>query len=222
MLRAKFLSLPWFVTSVAAWPSARSTPGCLRTTLTTTERSPRLTLRTLVGGVMWALYAEAVELAALPPAALPVYDSIPHVADLASLQEPFFPFYVFGASDLARRLRNRTRRQPPWTFAAAVRKVFFFLDKNHAGKIQIPVAVTSAVMAEWLQLSDSPPPSSSSGASEPGPHHGFGAVPPANWFSASNALRVYRQVRRGRQAGGPSHTGTAAVADSESESLDLE
>ena len=93
-----------------------------------------------------------------------VLDSIPYIAGLSSLHEPFYQFYVY----------------------AAVRKIFFFLDVNHLGKISLPVAVASPVLAEWLRNCDAPAADDV---------HGPGS-PPSNWFSASNALRLHRQVGR--------------------------
>ena len=81
-----------------------------------------------------------------------------------------------------------------------MRKIFFFLDTNHIGKIPIPVVVTSSVMAEWLRLGDASVLLSNT-SSGSGGEYTRSATPSHsdalknNWFAASNALRVYRQVR---------------------------
>jgi serine/threonine-protein phosphatase 2A regulatory subunit B'' len=122
-----------------------------------------------------------------------VFEVIPELPDLAGLQENFYPFYVF----------------------TAVRKFFFFLDPNHTGRISVVDLVSSRVLAEWLQLVPSPyhvpaadaaalAASSLETASDGAARvdalaHALLAVPVppsapgSNWFSASNALRVYSQ-----------------------------
>ena len=123
-----------------------------------------------------------------------IFAAIPAIPELTTLQENFYPFYVYTAT----------------------RSFFFFLDPNRTGRISLRALVGSRVFAEWLRIlppghpdlgpcgqkvavdegsssqSPSPPPQvpgasvspvSASAESEDGA--------PANWFSAANALAVY-------------------------------
>jgi Ca2+-binding EF-hand superfamily protein len=56
-----------------------------------------------------------------------IFEAISGVPEISSLQENFFPFFVY----------------------TAVRKFFFFLDPNHTGKINIRTLACSRAFAEW-------------------------------------------------------------------------
>lgn len=57
-----------------------------------------------------------------------IFEAISGVPEISSLQENFFPFFVY----------------------TAVRKFFFFLDPNHTGKISIRTLACSRAFAEWM------------------------------------------------------------------------
>mmetsp|Transcript_19387 Transcript_19387/g.68635 ORF Transcript_19387/g.68635 Transcript_19387/m.68635 type:complete len:455 (-) Transcript_19387:184-1548(-) len=85
-----------------------------------------------------------------------IFNLIPDLPPLRTLQENFYPFYVF----------------------TAVRKFIFFLDPKRTGRISIKNLVSSKILSELLELRRQ------------------GWVEEENrrnWFSGSNALRVYSQ-----------------------------
>jgi len=150
-----------------------------------------------------------------------VFDAIPALPDLSTLQDNFYPFYVF----------------------TAVRKVCFFLDPHRTGRVSLEDLVASKVLQEWMALyppahedaggplplpgaelpawvdgtTTRPPPPPAALTPEtwllpaaapvlrpPTPetyrhtlaflrscHSGTPVVPASNWFSAANAVRVY-------------------------------
>jgi Ca2+-binding EF-hand superfamily protein len=122
-----------------------------------------------------------------------VFAAIPAIPELATLQENFYPFYVFTVT----------------------RSFFFFLDPNRTGRISLRALVGSRVFAEWTRIL--PPGHPDLGpcgqklpvdlcggrdgvTSTPTPPALGASVSPvsvestegsANWFSAANALAVY-------------------------------
>lgn len=85
-----------------------------------------------------------------------IFNLIPDLPPLRTLQENFYPFYVF----------------------TAVRKFIFFLDPKRTGRVSIKNLVSSRILSELLELRRQ------------------GWVEEENrrnWFSGSNALRVYSQ-----------------------------
>lgn len=120
-----------------------------------------------------------------------IFAAIPGIPELTTLQENFYPFYVYTAT----------------------RSFFFFLDPNRTGRISLRALVGSRVFAEWLRIlpaghADLGPcgqrAPADEGAASPSPPHVPGAsVSPvsasvegedgtrANWFSAASALSVY-------------------------------
>lgn len=85
-----------------------------------------------------------------------IFNLIPDLPPLRTLQENFYPFYVF----------------------TAVRKFMFFLDPRRTGRISIKDLVSSKILSELLELRNQ-------GWIEEENRR--------NWFSGSNALRVYSQ-----------------------------
>lgn len=95
-----------------------------------------------------------------------IYDSIPHIPLLtaANLHETFIPFYVF----------------------TAVRRIFFFLDSLRTKKITIHKLSHSQEMDEflWLQRLDQY-------REDYATQRAYQKEIDSNWFSASNAIRLY-------------------------------
>jgi hypothetical protein len=95
-----------------------------------------------------------------------IYDSIPHIPLLtaANLHDTFIPFYVF----------------------TAVRRIFFFLDSLRTKKITIHKLSHSQEMDEflWLQRLDQY-------REDYATQRAYQKEIDSNWFSASNAIRLY-------------------------------
>lgn len=94
-----------------------------------------------------------------------IWDLIPDMASLRSLDEGFRKFYV----------------------CAAVRRFMFFLDPRRLGRVRISTLLTSTALAELFQLRDA-----ETGAGAPAATQSA-ATEERNWFSAARALRVYQQ-----------------------------
>lgn len=105
-----------------------------------------------------------------------IYDSIPHIPLLtsANLHDSFIPFYVF----------------------TAVRRIFFFLDSLRTKKITINKLSQSQEMDEflWLQRLDQY-------REDYATQRAYQKEIDSNWFSASNAIRLYEAYVAGDKDG---------------------
>ena len=100
-----------------------------------------------------------------------VFDMVPTIPSLDSLQQSFVPFYVY----------------------TAVRKFRFFVSARADGRTPIRHIASSRVMAEFLALQRRRKDESEQTVDPLAA--GLGRVNGRNWFSADNAIRVYSHVR---------------------------